>query len=1246
MKKSNKTKTYSDSNKTSIYGDSEKRTKESVHNLKAGDRIVLKDIEYLILEIISESTGEAVIYKIKDVGQNILALKLYYEFHDPENEPNTEALTRIKNIDDADILKLLDFGKGINKYKGKYCFEILNFAEGYDLLNVESLKEKYSLDFIEKEVIPQIFKGILRLHENKIYHCDLKPQNVFYLDKEQSEIVIGDYGSSKTFDFDTAKSSRKTTTVKGTDFYLPPEQARGFISEKNDYYSFGMILLHLVYPEKILIDKNKPKSLSHAKLKQIIERQFEARPIIDYNPEYKRINSLIEGLTLVDFNLRWGKEQVQQWIEGKNIEVIYRKLAQVSGGTQISTSKALIFGKYIINTPNDLRNYILNDKNWYEDLIEDSENKEDFTNWMLGLYNNDKRKRSALNRIVKDYSQEGIDFVAEAIIRFFIPEHPVIFGLKSFDFAGSNELMKTTTEAFSYFISDLWDSSSDKDIQLYLFRYEFALRQLEDKQTEVLNLLRILYKELDTKGKIRNDFYNYKVNAYTSVSKTSLTNIKQFLCEYLPVTIKIDFTELNEQGILHYNIEQSLKSYFAEIGIKNSLIKVESNEIISVTFPKGCTNIENFYDATLGRICEKHLINRELLLENNVELFKSNFINALNEKLENLKKEYNKLRKNLPRKIKRSDTAKNNLKKIETIIKRKIYPKINSAFHLITETEKFGKLQLAKEKKSVLKVKFFNRIIYFFFSIPLGYYILAILLFIFGVVILSIFQPFFRSIINYENIKDKNLAVAKIEMVSVKGETVNLNDFDIGKYEITNEQFCHFLNIYDSDIVKDGQYIGEKMIYIVILNRKKGIMRTMRGWRPCDRAEDYPAINITWYGANEYCKWAGGRLPIEAEWEYAAQGGNRSKGYKFSGGNTADDVAWTNYSTEKVGTKSPNELGIYDMNGNVMEWCEDWYDNSSDSKWPKKVIRGGSYNSNNSDMLYHSWYYRPDIRSKESGFRLCFGDTIFNLDKDAQVIKKSKKKKKPSKKYIPKKLVFNMVFVKGGTFTMGDKNADSSKYLAHRVTVNSFYISNFEITNEQFFKFFNEYRAKNKKSVKTLITINIASFRILTKINNVWQVRKGYENYPVNGLTWYGANEYCKWAGGRLPTEAEWEYAAKGGNKSKGYMYSGSNNAYNVAWFRNNSNDKIHRVGKKRPNELGIYDMCGNLEEWCEDTYNSSYYKESPENNPCNTKDGYSKCVRGGVYSDNLSTLEVYKRHSCPKSGRQGIGFRIVKSSL
>ena len=660
--KNDKTQTYSDSNKTSVYGETEKRTKPSVHNLKIGDNIILNKKEYKIIEIVSESTGEAVIYKVEDNQQKIYALKLYYEFHDIEQEPNTEALSRIRNIEDVDILNLVDYGTGINKYKEKYCFEILDFAQGFDLLDVENLKQTYNPDFIEKEVIPQIFKGILKLHKNKIYHCDLKPQNVFFLDKNQKNIVVGDYGSAKTFEFDAEKDSRKTTTVKGTDFYLPPEQARGFISEKNDYYSFGMILLHLLYPDKLVINETETKSLSKQKLKQIIERQFEGKHIIDYNPKYKRINSLIAGLTLVDFNRRWGEKEVKAWIKGKSIDVAYRKEI-----AQEDSDKTLIFGEYTIKSAYDLRDYILNEKNWYADLIEDEDNREEFMRWLLNLHGGDRSMRSVFNRIIKQYSQEGIDFVADAVIRFFIPDHPVVFGLKTFDFANSDDLMKTTAEAFSYLINDLWKSSSEEDIQLYIFRYEFALRQLKDLQTEVSDILKILYEKLNVKEEMKANFYNYKVYAYTSVSKKSLNNIKQFLCEYMPVKISVGLIHIDKQDELHYKIIKTINEYFSQVGIENSIIKAEYKYKIPVNYPANKKSIEDFYIKTIydvsKKICEKHSITKDVFIENDLKLFKNKFINDYRKLSEDLKRDYNKLKNELSQEIKKDYTINNYLKK-------------------------------------------------------------------------------------------------------------------------------------------------------------------------------------------------------------------------------------------------------------------------------------------------------------------------------------------------------------------------------------------------------------------------------------------------------------------------------------------------------------------------------------------------------------------------------------------------------
>jgi formylglycine-generating enzyme required for sulfatase activity len=161
----------------------------------------------------------------------------------------------------------------------------------------------------------------------------------------------------------------------------------------------------------------------------------------------------------------------------------------------------------------------------------------------------------------------------------------------------------------------------------------------------------------------------------------------------------------------------------------------------------------------------------------------------------------------------------------------------------------------------------------------------------------------------------------------------------------------------------------------------------------------------------------------------------------------------------------------------------------------------------------------------------------------------------------------NMVFVEGGTFQMGS-NSDYNELPVHTVTVSSFYMDKTEVTQA-------EYRKVMGK--------NPSRF-------------SGCDDCPVESVSWHDANEYAKKVGKRLPTEAEWEYAARGGSKSKGYTYSGSNGIDAVGWYDDNSDDKTHPVAQKQPNELGLYDMSGNVWEWCSDRYGS--YSSSPQNNP------------------------------------------------
>ncbi|MDR0712163.1 MAG: formylglycine-generating enzyme family protein [Prevotellaceae bacterium] len=219
--------------------------------------------------------------------------------------------------------------------------------------------------------------------------------------------------------------------------------------------------------------------------------------------------------------------------------------------------------------------------------------------------------------------------------------------------------------------------------------------------------------------------------------------------------------------------------------------------------------------------------------------------------------------------------------------------------------------------------------------------------------------------------------------------------------------------------------------------------------------------------------------------------------------------------------------------------------------------------------------------------------------------------------------IIEMVAVKGGTFTMGctaEQGSDCSndELPLHTVTLSDFYISKYEVTQAQW---------------RVVMDSSYSHFN--------------GEDLPMVAVNWDDAQEFLQTlslqAGKtcRLPTEAEWEFAARGGTLSAGYKYSGSNNVDDVAWYLANSDSIIHPVGSKQQNELGIYDMSGNAWEWCSDWY--SAYDNAPQTNPTGGTTGSDRIVRGGGTIDRAWGCRVSTRsYTTPNRRYSNVSFRVV----
>jgi formylglycine-generating enzyme len=226
-------------------------------------------------------------------------------------------------------------------------------------------------------------------------------------------------------------------------------------------------------------------------------------------------------------------------------------------------------------------------------------------------------------------------------------------------------------------------------------------------------------------------------------------------------------------------------------------------------------------------------------------------------------------------------------------------------------------------------------------------------------------------------------------------------------------------------------------------------------------------------------------------------------------------------------------------------------------------------------------------------------------------------------------LLPEMISVKGGSFEMGSNDGFADERPTHLVQIDDFEIGKFEITVKQYKEFC------------------LATNRTFPA-NPIWNWK---DNHPIVFVNFNDANEYCIWLGKllnmkiRLPTEAEWEFAAKGGIMTKNYKYAGSNIPEEVAWFGGNTNlitQETRPVGQKKSNEIGLFDMSGNVWEWCSDWYGN--YTSSTQTNPKGASSGSKKCMRGGSWFDYVTYMRTSARYPFDPDGiYYQVGFRIVR---
>ncbi len=242
--------------------------------------------------------------------------------------------------------------------------------------------------------------------------------------------------------------------------------------------------------------------------------------------------------------------------------------------------------------------------------------------------------------------------------------------------------------------------------------------------------------------------------------------------------------------------------------------------------------------------------------------------------------------------------------------------------------------------------------------------------------------------------------------------------------------------------------------------------------------------------------------------------------------------------------------------------------------------------------------------------------------------------------------LIEMVRVEGGTFQRGSDNGEPDEAPVHQVTLSGFWIGTHEVTQAQYQAITGENPSNQSHGIGPNHPVTEVSWVDAIKFCNALSVREGLT--PVYTLS--GSAVTADWSanGYRLPTEAEWEFAARGGLQSRDHLYAGGDKINDVGWYRQNSNESAQPVGAKVPNELGLHDMSGNVWEWVWDYYGP--YTNAPKTDPRGPNTGSRRVSRGGswVYDPNRgrSTNRSAEGRHAPAPAARDLGFRVARNAL